>query len=149
MASKGASAALLEQKAEMDMTPMIDVVFLLIIFFMIVTDLSQADIEHMTLPTADQAKEDKDPEKSRKTVNIMEDGTVRISGEVMSGERLAAWIRVIAQSDWNEAGQWSERAVIIRADEMTKYNQVQKVLQELAKEGIYKIEIAAKKPPGG
>ena len=29
---------------EMDMTPMIDVVFLLIIFFMIITDMTQQDL---------------------------------------------------------------------------------------------------------
>ena len=42
---------------EMDMTPMIDVVFLLIIFFMIITDLTQQDLEELKLPEARAAVE--------------------------------------------------------------------------------------------
>ena len=38
-----------ETEMEMDMTPMIDVVFLLIIFFMIITDMSQKDLEELEL----------------------------------------------------------------------------------------------------
>ncbi|HED65639.1 MAG TPA: biopolymer transporter ExbD, partial [Planctomycetes bacterium] len=51
---------------EMNMTPMIDVVFLLIIFFMIITDLTQADLEQLQLPEAKSAVEDKpDPKVVR------------------------------------------------------------------------------------
>ena len=38
------------KEAKMDMTPMIDVVFLLIIFFMVVTELVRLEIEPVTLP---------------------------------------------------------------------------------------------------
>ena len=41
-----------ETEMEMNMTPMIDVVFLLIIFFMIITDMTQQDLEELTLPMA-------------------------------------------------------------------------------------------------
>ncbi|MHC5073156.1 MAG: ExbD/TolR family protein, partial [Planctomycetota bacterium] len=41
-----------DEKAEMDMTPMIDCVFLLMIFFVLVIDLSQKDLEDLILPKA-------------------------------------------------------------------------------------------------
>ena len=39
-----------QEKLEMDMTPMIDCVFLLMIFFVLVIDLSQQSLEDLILP---------------------------------------------------------------------------------------------------
>ena len=55
---------------EIDMTPMIDVVFLLIVFFMIVVDLTQQDIVQLELPVTEMGIPDKKPERNRLTVNI-------------------------------------------------------------------------------
>ena len=56
---------------EMDMTPMIDIVFLLIIFFMVVTELSNLDIVELILPVATEAKvEDPVPGSRTVTVNV-------------------------------------------------------------------------------
>ena len=66
-----------ETEMEMDMTPMIDVVFLLIIFFMIITDLTQKDLEELELPVAVQAVKDKpDPDRVRPILNIGWDGEI-------------------------------------------------------------------------
>ena len=40
----------IQEDAKMDMTPMIDCVFLLMIFFVLVIDLSQQDLEDLILP---------------------------------------------------------------------------------------------------
>ena len=53
---------------ELNMTPMIDVVFNLIIFFMIVTDMSQKELELLTLPKSSQAIEDSGDEKERRVI---------------------------------------------------------------------------------
>ena len=47
-----------EQEMEMNMTPMIDVTFLLIIFLMVITDLTQQDLEDLQLPIAQNAQPD-------------------------------------------------------------------------------------------
>ena len=44
-----------EERPEMDMTPMIDCVFQLIIFFFLVIDLQNQDLEPVKLPKADFA----------------------------------------------------------------------------------------------
>jgi biopolymer transport protein ExbD len=60
-----------ETDMELNMTSMIDVVFLLIIFFMIITDLTQQDLEDIQLPVAVHAAPDKpDPNKWRPILNI-------------------------------------------------------------------------------
>src|SRR5688500_12716195 len=68
---------------EMDMTPMIDCVFQLIIFFMLITDLSQLELEEVYLPQAEVAAADKpDPREIRPIVNITSDGTILVKGDV-------------------------------------------------------------------
>ena len=58
-----------ETEMEMNMTPMIDVVFLLIIFFMIITDLTQQDLEELKLPVAraGASKDEPDPKVVRRS----------------------------------------------------------------------------------
>ncbi|MFK5955222.1 MAG: biopolymer transporter ExbD [Planctomycetota bacterium] len=58
-----------ETEIEIDMTPMIDMTFLLIIFFIIVNDMSQKDLEELKLPIAMEAGHD-DPPERRQVLNV-------------------------------------------------------------------------------
>ena len=69
-----------DQPIEMDMTPMIDVVFQLIIFFMLVTDMSQQDLAELKLPYAETSQKD-EMMKGRLTFNILKDGEIEIQGD--------------------------------------------------------------------
>lgn len=62
------------QDADIDMTPMIDCVFLLIIFFVLVIDLSQKNLEDLILPVAKYAVPDEDPPDIRPIINVAQDG---------------------------------------------------------------------------
>ncbi len=57
------------------MTPMIDVTFLLIIFFIIVNDMTQQELEDLKLPVAQKAGHD-DPPEDRAILNVLDDGTI-------------------------------------------------------------------------
>ena len=63
-----------QQELKMDMTPMIDCVFLLMIFFVMVIDLSQKDLEDLILPKAEYAVPDEDPPEVRPIINITQSG---------------------------------------------------------------------------
>ncbi len=58
-----------DTEVEVDMTPMIDMTFLLIIFFIIVNDMSQKDLEELKLPIAMEAGHDEPPE-NRPVLNV-------------------------------------------------------------------------------
>src|SRR5688500_1360127 len=69
---------------QMDMTPMIDVVFQLIIFFMLLMDMSTKELEILKLPKAVSAvKDEPDPKDPRPVVNITPDGKIIVKGEVV------------------------------------------------------------------
>ena len=57
-------------EVEIDMTPMIDLTFLLIIFFIIVNDLTQKDLEELKLPIAMTAVND-EPPAGRPILNVL------------------------------------------------------------------------------
>ena len=58
-----------ETETVVDMTPMIDLTFLLIIFFIIVNDMSKKELEELKLPIAKMAGHD-EPPKTRPILNV-------------------------------------------------------------------------------
>lgn len=65
-----------QEDLKMDMTPMIDCVFLLMIFFVLVIDLSQQNLEDLILPKAKYIEPDDSPPSVRPIVNILQNGDV-------------------------------------------------------------------------
>ncbi len=148
-----------------DMTPMIDIVFQLILFFMLAMDMSQHEVEAVVLPTASEATEDKDPDKERVIVNVCHediacptyDGgricrdkghwVIKLRSKTLSLNALGEELFRYAQSmmDADDANV-SNRPVMIRADERAPFAQVQRVLREANKQKMWKIEIGAKQP---
>ncbi len=61
-----------EAELDINMTPMIDVVFNLIIFFMVITDMTQKDLEYLILPKADKAAKDEGKDTERIIINIID-----------------------------------------------------------------------------
>ena len=134
---------------EMNMTPMIDVVFNLIIFFMIVTDLTQQELEDLVLPKADQAMKDENPEEKRMIININRKGEYIVRrhnrGNVDDAiDQIRKHLAAMVQGFPREADGASEQPVLIRADKHTEFKYVQKIMQICGEEGIkiYKIELA-------
>jgi biopolymer transport protein ExbD len=123
----------------MQMTSFIDIVFLLVIFFMIVTDMSQLDAEQMTLPIAYQAVDDKDAPVTRITVNVNKFGKFRIKGEEYSRERLEGFLQDAAIKLGPDKDGFMQQAVKIRADADVAYKYVQGVMLACMKAKIWKI----------
>jgi biopolymer transport protein ExbD len=54
-----------------NLVPMVDVMFLLLLFFMLVSDMSQRELEEVVLPIASSVKEDKaTPQEQRLMINV-------------------------------------------------------------------------------
>lgn len=136
----------------MDMTPMIDVVFLMIIFFMIVSDMSQQDLAELELPVAEQAVDD-ETEEGRMIVNILKDGVIeikRIKYGTLDGPDAANALRAylaseVAKGEKDPGTTFSSRSLLVRADKETKFKEVQKVMSICGEIGIqvYKVHLAA------
>ncbi len=148
-----------DEKIEMDMTPMIDVVFLLIIFFMIITDLTQKDLEDLELPMALSATEDKpDPDEKRPIFNIKHTGEIIVrqvslykpethDGRANRMEDVQRKLAIIAKN-MPRKDDLPDDHLMVRGDRSVPFKYVQQVMQECAQKGIqiWKIQLAASMP---
>jgi biopolymer transport protein ExbD len=144
-----------KEGAELDMTPMIDVVFLLIIFFMVVTEMSKRENEAVNLPRATQTIEDVNAPKSRIVVNVTYTAPTEINPRVVSNiiingdkyndqDGLIGYLKGrAAQAGKSADGIASELAVKIRADGHCEYQKVQRVMVACMKAGIAKVAFGA------
>lgn len=100
----------LSSELEINLTPVIDACFLLLIFFMITTTF--IDIKGLTidLPSADNAQNNED-QKTKKDVNIQvsASGEYTVNGEVVSATELSSAIKTAMDLNNN-------RNVIIHGD---------------------------------
>lgn len=151
-----------QTEMEMNMTPMIDVVFLLIIFFMIITDMTQQELEDLELPVAVKAVEDQpDPNVVRPIINIDFGGTIKIKRETYYDPELdgtdrsklkgylANQARLMPQKfDKTVGAKLPDNPLLIRADQVTPFKELQKIMEICSNQDIriWKLEIAAAQP---
>jgi biopolymer transport protein ExbD len=144
---------------EFDMTPMIDVTFQLIVFFLVANDLTKKEVVDLKLPQAVHGQEDLGKEDQRIILNIRKPPdpdqklpliTVKgIEYDLKSLERLM----LTAADRKREAGPGtpSEVYVLIRADRETPWHHVQHVMQVCANEKIqlWKLQFATTRRDDG
>lgn len=145
-----------EENVACNLIPMIDIMFLLLLFFMLSADMTQRVAEDITLPTAEQAKEESKEKEGYEstTVNLVNENDkwfVKIAGHGYPdwGE-LKQVLHELAQASpepGNPPGSFfSSRAIRIRAAADAPYREVQRLIQLCPVVGLYKIEVVAQKP---
>lgn len=119
------------------MTPMIDVVFLLIIFFLVSSHLSRQESRmELELPKASSAQEDTDFETPRLTINVKEDGSLWIAGRPIDESRLAETFIAIRK----EKGDGVE--VRIRGSQTAPYSEFEPIMLACTEAGIWNVTYA-------
>jgi biopolymer transport protein ExbD len=74
-----------ESEEVLNLAPMIDVVFLLLIFFMVSTTFIEKEKElGIELPQAEAGEPSQHPDEL--VINLLEDGTIKMNGEVLDPE---------------------------------------------------------------
>ena len=140
------AAKIPDSSVELNMTPMIDVVFLLIIFFMLILKIVSDELTPLDLPSAQYAKPD-EAEADRLIINLTRAGDVWIDGRTYEYGS-AAFVRKLkheAQGARGEGGI-SERQILIRADRSTPYQHIEKILRAMVAKDIrmWRVQFGAK-----
>lgn len=123
-----------------NMTPLIDVVFLIIIFFIIMINFSEKHIQDLNLPSADEARTSQIAKQHRYSLVIKSPDLILLQRKMVSLESLGSTLR---QFD----GRPDEITVQIRADRDIPYEIVKRVMATLAEEHYGKIELATLQGP--
>jgi biopolymer transport protein ExbD len=123
------------------MTPMIDVVFLLIIFFLVSSHLARQENRlPLDLPLA-STFDPADPERAPLTISIDRRAKWLVGGKIVDR---AALRRVL---DDLRAEMGTDAAIRIRTDGAVQYQYVQPVLREAALAGVTDAAIAVREEP--
>lgn len=114
------------------MTPMIDMVFLLLVFFMTVSTLAQAD-KHLKLelPESDKGKVPEDL-AHRGTISVDADGVAHLGMKPQSIPQLKRRIS-------DQLSQDPSLQIHLRADKAAPYSAIKKILRVCAEAGAYDV----------
>jgi biopolymer transport protein ExbD len=124
-------------EAGINMTPMIDVVFQLIIFFLVSSHLAKQEVQlKLPLPEAASGQLDTHPDIPRLTVNVLADGTLLLAGRSVVASELQERLR----ERLSELG--ADVEVRIRGHRDVAYQHVEPLLVACAKSGIWNVSFA-------
>ncbi|MBI2827053.1 MAG: biopolymer transporter ExbD [Planctomycetia bacterium] len=126
-----------EEQPGMNLTSMIDVLFLLIIFFMVATKFTELERKiGLELPrVSDHGALTSAPEK--KVVNVYRDGEVTLDGRAVSLAELAALLSGARR-------QYADLGVLVRGDGEGQFQRVAEVLNACKRAGIAELAISVK-----
>ena len=138
-----------EAKVEMQMTPMIDMTFQLIAFFMMLLNFAEGDQDQrIQLPASELAKPAAMPLESPITLHVTQDDTVVIGGQEVSVAGLKPFLDREASVLTMRGKSPSVAAIIIRGDEKAKTSTVQDVIKTCQLSRFEKFVLRAKEERG-
>ncbi|MFM9957116.1 MAG: ExbD/TolR family protein [Phycisphaerales bacterium] len=134
-----------------NLTSLIDVVFLLLVFFLLATQLTRESRVEMTLPALDNRESAPLQGESRVIVNVIpSDGTSKpgyaVNKETFSED--AAGIEALAATLRQAHAANAQVKVLVRAARTDTYERVHPVLQAVTMAGVSSVELAAVAPDG-
>lgn len=123
--------------SEINVTPLLDLAFVLLIIFMICTPLLDQSIE-LQAPTSDAATTDVDPSLVR-IISIDQAGIIFLGEDEISPDALEGRLR-----EMNAAGELE--AVVIRADHELPVQRLVDIMDALQRTGITRAGVVTQRP---
>lgn len=136
--------------AEGDMTPMIDMTFQLIAFFMVLVNFSDVDQNQaIRLPLSELAKPPDGPLTLPITLQVSTKGFVMLGGDRVTIDGLKPMLLREKQVMEASGDNFRLATIIIRGDRKAKTGEVQKVIRVCQETGFEKFALRAKQSQEG
>lgn len=119
---------------EPDLTPMIDIVFLLIVFFMTVANVVTAQKKPIAVPVADNARVP-ETQENREVITVVPDGQIYLGTQAVSLQDLKA---IVAEG----LRMVPDYQVLLRVDALTPFTHTRDVMTTCAGVGAVDIIFA-------
>lgn len=131
------------KEEDVNLTPLIDVVFLLLIFFMVSTTFTKETHLDINLPEA--SGEPVPDEKEQVDILINADGGYAVNGRSLANKKLMTLRTAIER----ESGNDNQLPLIITADANTPHQAVVTAMDAAGQLGFSKLSITTKNPESG
>jgi len=126
-----------QPKVRLNLTPMIDVTFQLILFFLLAGHMAQQESQvDLTLPQARTGEKMAETDTRRLVINVLSDGRILLAGEQLSAERLTQLLAT-------ERSVSDHVEVRVRTDRDTPYRFISPILLACAKTGLWNVSVIA------
>ena len=127
------------------MTPMIDMTFQLIAFFMFVSNFSEAEQDdRIQLPQSQLAKPSDAPIEAPITLQLTNKSSVVYGGELIGLGELGTYLEREKSALLDAGKEPVESTVIVRADGSAKTGEVQEIIKVCQEKGFEKFALRAK-----
>ncbi len=123
---------------ELNITPLLDLAFVLLVIFIITTTPIVNDLD-LNLPTA--SKRQKDPPRKANYITVESNGTLHLNKKQVDLAELHQTLVGLRVDD-------PDLSVIVRGDARTKYRQIRAVLDVCQQANVVKVDLATE-PFGG
>jgi len=128
--------------SDIDMTPMIDVTFQLITFFMFTLNFSEAEQDQrIQLPTSQVAKPVENSDIEPLTLQLMDDGRVIYNGEPVALAALGDYLENEKAVMLAAGKEPSAATVVVRADGRSRTGDVQQIIRNCQEKGFDKFTL--------
>jgi len=128
-------------EATIDLTPLIDVVFLLLIFFMVSTNFVRESQLRITLPEASAEAAEEAPAKIELLVD--KSGEYAVDGRVMINDQLETLVLALSEAKKRAA---PDAVLIITADALSSHQSVVRAMDAAGKAGLVNLRITTQQP---
>jgi biopolymer transport protein TolR len=127
-----------ELRSEINVTPLVDVMLVLLVIFMVVTPLLRLQVP-VELPIAKQS-DAAAPKPDQVTLSAASDGSIRLDGTVVEVTGLEAALRA-------HYANRADKTIFLEADRGLQYAAVVDLLDHCRAAGIERIGVITKRPP--
>jgi biopolymer transport protein ExbD len=121
-----------ETMTELNITPLLDLAFVLLVIFIITTTPVVNDLE-LTLPSA--SKRQKDPPRKANYITVEADGSLHLNKQQVDLTELHTTLVGLRVED-------PDLSVIVRGDARTKYRRIRAVLDVCQQANVVKVDLA-------
>jgi len=134
---------------DIDMTPMIDMTFQLITFFMFVMNFSEAEQdERIQLPLSQLAKPVEGAVEAPITLQLTNSGSVIYAGELVAVRDIGGYLEREKSVMLDAGREPSAATVIVRADGRAKTGEVQEIIRICQEKGFERFALRAQYDEG-
>lgn len=118
--------------SELNITPLLDLAFVLLVIFIITTTPIVNDVS-LNLPEATQKP--KDPPRKANYVTVRQDGAVHLNKKAVSTPELLQELIQLRVED-------PDLSVVVRGDSKTKYRHIVSVMDAIQQANVVKVDLA-------
>ena len=132
-----------KEVVQLNLTPLIDVVFLLLIFFMVSTSFTRENQLQINLPEA--SAEEVSSVNQGLTLTIQENGTYALNGRILSSNS----IEILKEALMAESQGEVDQSLLLVADANASHQSVVRAMDAAGQLGFANLRISTQEPESG